>query len=77
MTTIDFSLIPDTDSDFEAIARLMSAFKRDRVVDAILRRMEGGRNTWSQLTGIATQDLDSTMTRAMDSPAESLNPTLG
>ena len=54
MTTIEFSLIPDTESDFETVTRLMSDFKRETGVDVNLKRMEWG-NAWQQLIGIATQ----------------------
>ncbi|MEP7133771.1 MAG: extracellular solute-binding protein [Chloroflexota bacterium] len=54
MTTIEFSLIPDTESDFQTIERLMSDFKRETGVDVNLKRMEWG-NAWQQLIGIATQ----------------------
>jgi multiple sugar transport system substrate-binding protein len=54
MTTIEFSLIPDAETDYEAISRLMSDFKRETGVDVHLKRMEWG-NAWPQLIGIATQ----------------------
>ena len=54
MTTIEFSLIPDTESDFETVTRLISDFKRETGVDVNLKRMEWG-NAWQQLIGIATQ----------------------
>lgn len=54
MTTIEFSLIPDTESDFETVTRLMSDFKRETGVDVNLKRMEWG-NAWQQLIAIATQ----------------------
>lgn len=54
MTTIEFSLIPDTESDFETVTRLMAAFKRETGVDVNLKRMEWG-NAWQQLIAIATQ----------------------
>jgi multiple sugar transport system substrate-binding protein len=54
MTTIDFSLIPDADDDYEAIVRLMSAFKRETGIDVNLKRMEWG-DAWPQLIGISTQ----------------------
>jgi multiple sugar transport system substrate-binding protein len=54
MTTIEFSLIPDADNDYETVARLMENFKRETGVEVHLKRMEWG-NAWSQLIGIATQ----------------------
>lgn len=54
MTTIEFSLIPDAETDYEAISRLMSDFKRETGVDVHLKRMEWG-NAWPQLISIATQ----------------------
>jgi len=54
MTTIEFSLIPDAESDFQTIARLMSDFKRETGVDVNLKRMEWS-NAWPQLIAIATQ----------------------
>lgn len=54
MTTIEFSLIPDAESDYQAIAELMSTFKRETGVDVQIKRMEWG-NAWSQLISIATQ----------------------
>jgi multiple sugar transport system substrate-binding protein len=54
MTTIEFSLIPDAESDFQTITRLLSDFKRETGIDVHLKRMEWG-NAWQQLIGIATQ----------------------
>jgi len=54
MTTIEFSLIPDAESDYQTISRLMSNFKRETGIDVNLKRMEWG-NAWQQLIGIATQ----------------------
>lgn len=54
MTTIEFSLIPDADADYQTIERLMSEFKRETGVEVHLKRMEWG-NAWGQLIGIATQ----------------------
>ncbi|HSJ87477.1 MAG TPA: extracellular solute-binding protein [Anaerolineales bacterium] len=54
MTTIEFSLIPDAETDYEAVSRLMSDFKRETGVDVRLKRMEWG-NAWPQLISIATQ----------------------
>lgn len=54
MTTIEFSLIPDAESDYQTIVRLMSDFKRETGIDVHLKRMEWG-NAWQQLISIATQ----------------------
>jgi multiple sugar transport system substrate-binding protein len=54
MTTIDFSLIPDAESDYRVFVDLMSTFKRETGVDVNVKRMEWG-NAWSQLIAIATQ----------------------
>lgn len=54
MTTIEFSYIPDADSDFDSVARLMKEFKRETGIDVNLKRMEWG-NAWPQLISIATQ----------------------
>jgi len=54
MTTIEFSLIPDAESDYQTIVRLMSTFKRETGIDVNLKRMEWG-NAWQQLISIATQ----------------------
>lgn len=54
MTTIEFSLIPDAETDYQTIIRLMSVFKRETGIDVNIKRMEWG-NAWSQLIGIATQ----------------------
>lgn len=53
MTTIDFSLIPDADTDFQVVTRLMAQFKRETGIDVVLKRMEWG-DAWPQLIGIAT-----------------------
>jgi multiple sugar transport system substrate-binding protein len=54
MTTIEFSLIPDAESDFQTIVRLMADFKRSTGIDVNLKRMEWG-DSWQQLISIATQ----------------------
>ena len=54
MTTIDFTLIPDADSDYETIVRLMSAFKRETGIEVNLKRMEWS-DAWPQLISISTQ----------------------
>jgi multiple sugar transport system substrate-binding protein len=54
MTTIDFSLIPDAESDYKIFVDLMSTFKRETGIDVNVKRMEWG-NAWPQLIAIATQ----------------------
>src|SRR5512141_3133606 len=54
MTTIEFSMIPDAESDYQAIVQLMADFKRETGIDVNLKRMEWG-NAWPQLISIATQ----------------------
>jgi ABC-type glycerol-3-phosphate transport system substrate-binding protein len=54
MTTIEFTLIPDADSDYQIIERLMTNFKRETGIDVHLKRMEWN-NAWGQLISIATQ----------------------
>ena len=54
MTTIEFSFIPDAETDFQAITRLMKEFRRETGIEVNLKRMEWG-NAWPQLIGIATQ----------------------
>ena len=54
MTTIEFSVIPDADSDYQTFERLMIDFKRESGVEVKLQRMEWA-NAWSQLIAIATQ----------------------
>jgi ABC-type glycerol-3-phosphate transport system substrate-binding protein len=54
MTTIDFSLIPDADSHYEAIVRLIASFKRETGIEVNLKRMEWG-DAWPQLIRISTQ----------------------
>jgi multiple sugar transport system substrate-binding protein len=54
MTTIEFSLIPDADTDYQTVERLMNDFKRESGIDVQLKRMEWG-NAWPQLIGVATQ----------------------
>ena len=54
MATIEFSLIPDADADFETIRRLMSNFKQETGIEVRLKRMDWS-NAWGQLIGIATQ----------------------
>src|SRR5512141_195426 len=53
MTTIEFSMIPDAESDYQVIVDLMFTFKRETGVDVHLKRMEWG-NAWPQLISIAT-----------------------
>jgi ABC-type glycerol-3-phosphate transport system substrate-binding protein len=54
MTTIDFSLIPDAEIDYQTFVRLMDDFKRETGIEVRLKRMEWG-NAWPQLISIATQ----------------------
>ena len=54
MTTIEFSLIPDADSDYRTVERLMLDFKHETGIDVQLKRMEW-ENAWPQLISIATQ----------------------
>lgn len=54
MTTIEFSLIPDADTDYETVTRLMTQFQRETGIEVRLQRMEWG-NAWPQLINIATQ----------------------
>ena len=54
MTTIDFTFIPDADSDYETIVRLISTFKRETGIDVNLKRMEWN-DAWPQLISISTQ----------------------
>jgi len=54
MTTLEFSMIPDAETDYQAALRLMAAFKRETGVDVHIKRMEWG-NAWPQLISIATQ----------------------
>jgi multiple sugar transport system substrate-binding protein len=54
MTTIEFSLIPDSDVDYETISRLTQDFQGETGIDVRLKRMEWG-NAWAQLIGFATQ----------------------
>src|SRR5262245_55075426 len=54
MTTIDFSLIPDGEAHYEAIARLLASFKRETGIEVNLKRMEWS-DAWPQLISISTQ----------------------
>ena len=54
MTTIEFSLIPDAEDDYQTVERLMLDFKGETGIDVILKRMEW-ENAWPQLISIATQ----------------------
>jgi len=54
MTTIEFSLIPDAETDYQEVTRLMSDFKRETGINVNLKRMDWG-NAWPQLISIATQ----------------------
>ena len=54
MTSIEFSLIPDAEADYQAFTRLMTDFQRETGIEVRLKRMEW-ENAWPQLIGIATQ----------------------
>lgn len=54
MTTIEFSVISDAESDYQTTLALMSEFKRETGIDVNVKRMEWG-NAWPQLISIATQ----------------------
>lgn len=54
MTTIEFSLIPDSDADFENLFRIVSDFEQATSIEVKLNRMEW-ENAWQHLIGIATQ----------------------
>jgi len=54
MTAIEFSIIPDAETDYQMIVRLMATFKRETGIDVTLKRMEWD-DAWPQLIGIATQ----------------------
>ena len=54
MTVIEFSLIPDADSDYRTVEQLMQEFKSETGIDVHLKRMEWD-DAWPQLIGIATQ----------------------
>ncbi len=54
MTTIEFSLIPDAEIDYQTVMRLMADFKKESGIEVHLKRMEWG-NAWPQLISIATQ----------------------
>ena len=38
MTTLEFSLIPDAETDYQAIVQLMAEFKRQTGIDVKLKR---------------------------------------
>jgi maltose-binding protein MalE len=54
VTTIEFSFIPDTETEYQMILRLMSTFKHETGIEVNLKRMEWD-DAWPQLIGIATQ----------------------
>ena len=54
MTTIEFSLIPDAETDYQTARLLMDDFKRETRIDVTLKRMEW-EDAWPQLISIATQ----------------------
>lgn len=54
MTTIEFSIIPDTEADYQTFVRLMAQFKSETGIEVNLKRMNWD-NAWQQLLSIATQ----------------------
>lgn len=54
MTAIEFSLIPDSEVEYETVSRLMTEFQSESGIDVHLHRMEWG-TAWPQLISIATQ----------------------
>jgi ABC-type glycerol-3-phosphate transport system substrate-binding protein len=54
MTTIELSLIPDVDTDYQTVERLIADFKNETGIDVQLKRMEWD-DAWPQLISIATQ----------------------
>lgn len=54
MTTIELSLIPDSNVDYQTMEELMKDFQRETGAEVLLKRMEW-ENAWPQLIGIATQ----------------------
>lgn len=54
MTTIEFSLIPDSEDDFQNLTRIISAFTKETGIEVKLDRLEWG-NAWQHLIAIATQ----------------------
>jgi ABC-type glycerol-3-phosphate transport system substrate-binding protein len=54
MTSIGFTLIPDSDAEYETIVRLMLAFKRETGIEVNLKRMEWN-DAWPQLISISTK----------------------
>jgi len=54
MTTIEFSLIPDSDADFENLSRIVSDFEQATSIEVKLNRMEWEK-AWQHLIAIATQ----------------------
>jgi len=54
MTKIEFSLIPDSDADFQNLTRIVSNFERETSIEVKVNRMEWG-DAWQHLIAIATQ----------------------
>ena len=54
MTTIEFSLIPDSDEEYENLTRIVSGFMQETGIEVKIQRMEWG-NAWQHLIAIATQ----------------------
>lgn len=48
MTAIEFSFIPDAETDYQMIVRLISTFKRETGIEVDLKRMEWD-DVWLQL----------------------------
>jgi len=54
MTTIDFSLIPDSDADYQNIIQLIHDFQEESGIEVKLQRMDWG-DAWQHLISIATK----------------------
>jgi multiple sugar transport system substrate-binding protein len=54
MTAIEFSLIPDSETDYQNLASIVSAFTKETGITVNLKRMEWG-TAWQSLIAIATQ----------------------
>ena len=53
MTTIEFTVIPDTDADYDLQLALLAEFKKETGVEVKLTRMEWS-DAWQQLINIST-----------------------
>lgn len=53
MTTIEFTVIPDLDPEYDVLLELMTEFKQETGIDVKLTRMSWG-DAWPQLINIAT-----------------------